>query len=131
MSWTILRPTAFLQNLTPDFCGKVFATCWKLSIREKPLQVISVSDIGFFGAHAFPFPDQYKNKSLSLAGDELTFVEMERIFREKCGRDVPLTFNLVSRTLMWLIKDFRNLFQWFYNSGYDADISALKKIHPQ
>jgi hypothetical protein len=28
MDWTILRPTAFCENLTPDFFGKVFATAW-------------------------------------------------------------------------------------------------------
>lgn len=131
MTWTILRPTAFLQNFTPDFFGKVFTTCWKIAIKEKPLQVISVTDIGFFGAQAFLVPDQYRNRALSLAGDELTFAEMEEIFRSKCGREVPLTFHFVSRILLWMMKDLGCMFQWFYNSGYGADIPSLKKIHPE
>lgn len=131
MSWTILRPTAFLQNFTPDFFGKVFATSWKIGVKEKPLQVISVTDIGFFGAQAFLAPEQYKNKCLSLAGDELSFDEMARIFRAKCGRDVPLTFNFVSRILFWMMKDLGLMFQWFYDSGYGADIEALRKIRPE
>jgi nucleoside-diphosphate-sugar epimerase len=131
MTWTILRPTAFLQNFTPDFFGKVFTTCWKIAVKEKPLQVISVTDVGFFGAQAFLVPGKYTNKCLSLAGDELTFAEMENIFRAKCKRDVPLTFNFVSRILMWMSKDFGYMFQWFYDSGFGADIPALKKIRPE
>jgi nucleoside-diphosphate-sugar epimerase len=131
MTWTILRPTAFLQNMTPDFFGKVFTTCWKIAVKEKPLQVISVTDVGFFGAQAFLVSGEYTNKCLSLAGDELTFAEMEKIFRAKCGRDVPLTFNFVSRILMWMLNEFGYMFQWFYDSGFRADIPALKKTRPE
>jgi uncharacterized protein YbjT (DUF2867 family) len=28
MTWTVFRPVAFYDNLTPDFFGKVFPTCW-------------------------------------------------------------------------------------------------------
>lgn len=85
MSWTILQPTAFLRNFTPDFFSRVFTTYWEISVKEKPLQVISVTDIGFFGARAFLVPEQYRNKCIFLAGDELTFAEMEKVFRAKCG----------------------------------------------
>ncbi|OKL64440.1 hypothetical protein UA08_00192 [Talaromyces atroroseus] len=109
MAWTILRPTAFLENFTPNFF---------------------VSDIGFFGAQAFLHPNQYQNKCISLAGDELSYSEMAMIFHAKCGRDVPLTFDFVGRILMWMMKDLGYMFQWFYDSGYKADIPALKKIKP-
>jgi uncharacterized protein YbjT (DUF2867 family) len=48
MNWTILRPTAFFDNMTPDYFGKVFATAWQMSLKGKPLQLIATSDIGFF-----------------------------------------------------------------------------------
>ncbi|KAJ5688954.1 hypothetical protein N7462_003346 [Penicillium macrosclerotiorum] len=130
MSWTILRPVAFLENFTPDFLGKVFATCWTVALKQKPLQVISVNDIGFFGGQAFMFPDRYKNQCLSLAGDELTFDEMSKIFEEKTGKKVPLTFGFVARLLMWMMKDLGYMFQWFYDTGYGANISELKKMNP-
>jgi len=28
IDWTIIRPVAFMENLTPDFLGKAFATMW-------------------------------------------------------------------------------------------------------
>lgn len=130
MDWTILRPVAFLENFTPDFFGKVFATSWKIAVKEKPLQLISTKDIGFFGAQAFLFPDQYKEKALSLAGDELTFKQMAEIFKSKTGKNVPLTFDFVSRLLMSMMKDLGYMFQWFYDVGYGADIPALKKMNP-
>lgn len=130
MAWTILRPVAFFDNFTPDFFGKVFATAWKVAVKEKPLQLIAVHDIGFFGAQAFLHPEQYKDKGLSLAGDELTFDEMSKIFDAKTGQRVPLTFGFVARTLLWMKKDLGYMFQWFYDSGYGADVGALKKLHP-
>ncbi|KAJ5928415.1 hypothetical protein N7466_007371 [Penicillium verhagenii] len=130
MAWTILRPVAFLENFTPDFFGKVFATSWRDVVQEKPLQVISVGDIGFFAAQAFLNPEEWTGKSLSLAGDDITFEDMAKIYKAKTGRDVPLTFSFVCSTLWWMMKDFGYMFQWFYDSGYGADISTLKEIHP-
>lgn len=50
MTWTILRPTAFYDNLTPDIAGKLFATCFKMSMHGAPLQMVGVSDIGSVAA---------------------------------------------------------------------------------
>ncbi|KAL2828416.1 hypothetical protein BDW59DRAFT_143083 [Aspergillus cavernicola] len=131
MSWAILRPVAFLDgSFVPGFIGKIFATCWKIALKEKPLQVIAVSDIGFFGAQAFLKPDEYKEQGISLAGDELSFDEMTRIFKSKTGKDVPLTFEFVAWFFMWMIKDFGTMFQWFHDEGYKTEIQALKKAHP-
>jgi len=131
MTWTILRPVAFLENFTPDFFGKVFATCWKNTVKDKPLQLISVGDIGFFGAQAFMYPDQYQNRGVSLAGDELTYDEMAEIFKTKTGKSVPMTFGFVGKGLMAMMKDFGYMFQWFYDNGYGANISELRKVHPE
>ncbi|KAE8140078.1 nucleoside-diphosphate-sugar epimerase family protein [Aspergillus pseudotamarii] len=130
MQWTILRPVAFLNNFTPDFLGSVFATSWKIALRGKPLQLISVTDIGFFGAQAFLYPHEYKNRPLSLAGDELTYDEMARIFKRVTGEDCPLTNGFLARLLMWAFKELGVMFRWFYDSGYKADIPALRRVHP-
>lgn len=131
MSWTILRPVTFFDNLTPNFFGKVFTTSWKNTVKEKPLPLIAVSDIGFFGAQAFMFPDQYRNRGISLAGDELKFDEMAKIFKDKTGEPVPTTFSFVVKALMSMMKDFRIMFQWFHDVGCRADIQELRKVHPE
>ncbi|MBW0461191.1 hypothetical protein O181_000906 [Austropuccinia psidii MF-1] len=83
MQWFILRPTAFYDNLVPGFIGKIFATSYRSALKGKPLQLVATSDIGFFGAEGFLHPEKYAGKSLSLAGDELTYDEFEKIFQQK------------------------------------------------
>jgi uncharacterized protein YbjT (DUF2867 family) len=51
MTWTILRPTAFMDNVAPGFARKIFPTTWKAGLKPTTkLQLISSKDIGFFGA---------------------------------------------------------------------------------
>ncbi|KAH8893650.1 NmrA-like family protein [Thozetella sp. PMI_491] len=130
MDWTILRPVAFMENFTDNFFGRVFATSWKMALKGKPLQLVAVSDIGFFAAHALLNPDEFKGRALSLAGDELTIEQMGRIFKDTTGSDLKWTYSFICSLLMWAMKDFGLMFKWFHDVGYAANISELKKIHP-
>lgn len=130
MSWTILRPTAFLNNFTNDFMGKGFATMFRISLKEKPLQLIAVSDIGIFAAEAFEKPAEFNAKALSLAGAEITFDQANEIFKEKTGNDVPTTFGFLVSAILWGVKEVGTMFEWFYTDGYGADIAELKRMHP-
>lgn len=133
MDWTILRPTAFMENLTPDFMGKVFATAWKAILKDKPLQLVATSDIGFFAADAFAFPERYRGRAISLAGDELTFQRMAEVFRARVGREVPTTFELPVRALLAMMPELGTMFWWFRDEGYGVGIEgveALRELHP-
>lgn len=131
MQWTMLRPTAFLDNVANHFQGKVFATAWKVGLGDKPLQFIAVKDIGWFGAQAFKNPQQHGGKSYSLAGCDLTFDEGNKIFREKFAKDMPTTFEFVGHALMWAVKEVGIMFKWFKEEGYGADVVELRKLHPE
>jgi len=131
MDWTILRPTAFFENLVPGFLGKAFATSWKVSLKNsKPLQLIAVSDIGYFGAQAFLEPEKFKGKCYSLAGDELTYDQLAKIFKDKTGKDLPTASETLCSLFMWLVKEFGYMFRWFRDHGYNANIQEIRKIHP-
>ncbi|KAJ5354636.1 hypothetical protein N7541_005680 [Penicillium brevicompactum] len=130
MQWTILRPVAFYENLTPDFFGKMFATCFKMALKGKPLQLVATSDIGFFGADAFLNPEQYQGKGISLAGDEITFDQMESTFSRRMAQALPTTFRPICSLFMAAIKDMGYMFKWFHDEGYGADIQRLKAINP-
>ncbi|KAL2832243.1 hypothetical protein BJY01DRAFT_226122 [Aspergillus pseudoustus] len=131
MNWVILRPTAFFENLTPDFFGKVFATCFKMALAGKPLQLVATSDIGFFGAEAFMKPEEYKGRAISLAGDELTFDGMKLTFEQKMGQPLPMTYRPVCSVFMAMMKDMGYMFKWFRDEGYKADIARLREINPE
>jgi hypothetical protein len=130
MQWFILRPTAFFENFVPGLLGKVFATCFRMTLKGKALQMVAMSDIGYFGAEAFLHPEMYAGKGLSLAGDELTYDQFVRIFERKTGQPIPSTFRLLCWLLMASIKDMGYMFQWFHDEGYKADIPELKRINP-
>jgi uncharacterized protein YbjT (DUF2867 family) len=131
MAWTVLRPVAFFENLVPGFVGKIFATSWKNTLQpSQKLQLVATSDIGFFAAEAFMKPDTFRNTTISLAGDELTYDQFRRVFQQKIGEDLPQTFSFLAALVCWMVKDLGSMFKWFRDVGYGADIASLKKQKP-
>jgi len=80
MGWTFLRPVVYMDNLTPDFTGKLFASMWR-GLGDKPLQLVSTHDIGVFAGLVFSDPDLYEGRAVSLAGDESTFAQAKYLKR--------------------------------------------------
>ncbi|KAJ5159469.1 uncharacterized protein N7482_006473 [Penicillium canariense] len=130
MDWTILRPTAFYDNLTPNFFGRFFSTCFKMSLKGKPLQLVACSDIGAVAAEVFLHAEDYKGRAISLAGDELTYDQFAQIFKEKTGQTMPTTFTFLCWVMVTMVKDMGYMLKWFHDEGYKADIEEVRKIHP-
>lgn len=131
MAWTIFRPVCFMDNLTPDFPGKMFSTAWKITLgNKKPLQLISSHDCGVFAAQAFLRPEEYKNKAFSIATDELTYEQADLIFKKKVGNYMPTTFGTLANFGLWAIKDLGMMFKWFQDDGFGADIKACREMQP-
>jgi uncharacterized protein YbjT (DUF2867 family) len=129
-TWTILRPVAFMDNLTPDFMGKAFASLWE-QVGEKPLQLVSTKDIGKFAAEALLQPQVYKDQAVGLAGDELNFEQASKIFKEEMGYDMPRTFGFVACAIKLAMRDMRAMFGWFKTGGYAVDIRKLRLRNPE
>ncbi|CAM1506063.1 Fc.00g057040.m01.CDS01 [Cosmosporella sp. VM-42] len=130
MSWTILRPVAFMENFQVGFVGKIFATAWREVVKSRPLQLISTDDIGTFAALSFLNPEKFSNKSISLAGDELTYSQLVEVFKKKTGSPPPTTFGFLARLMLRLSEEMRTMFTFFEKEGYGADIQALKIMNP-
>ncbi|KAL9562931.1 hypothetical protein ACKAV7_012948 [Fusarium commune] len=118
MGWTILRPVAFMENFDGGLVGKIFASCWKLVVKSRPLQLIATADIGAFAAKAFIDTNKFVGKSISLAGDELTYDQMAAVFKEKTGSEVPLAAGILARMTLWLSKEMGTMFAFFEREGY-------------
>jgi uncharacterized protein YbjT (DUF2867 family) len=101
------------------------------SLGTKPLQLISVHDIGLFAARAFADPSSYNGRAVSLAGDELTYEEAQQVFNKAVGYGMPQTWMLVGSLLQFISKEMGTMFAWFRKEGYGADIAALRKEEPQ
>lgn len=130
MQWTFLRPVCFMDNLTPDFMGRGFASMW-LGQGDKPLQMVSVHDIGVYGARAFMDLDAYKGRAISLAGDELNLAQGKKVFKEIEGYAMPETYSFVGSGIQWAMKEMGIMFNWFKTDGFGADIATLRKEEPK
>ncbi|KAF2838283.1 NmrA family protein-like protein [Patellaria atrata CBS 101060] len=130
MSWTILRPAAFMDNLTPEFQSKVFLAALTNKMGDKKLQWVATEDIGAFAAKSFDNPEEWNHKAISLAGDELNAAEVSRAIQNTTGTPFKATFSILGSALMWAMKEFDHMISWFAAEGYGADIQQLRKIHP-
>lgn len=129
--WTILRPTGFMDNYSPNFFGKLMATLWETSMpAECKMQLVSTHDIGVFAAKALLQPDRWSGRAVGLAGDEVTFAEFQHKFKETVGFDLPTTYTLVARPVIWWVEEARRSFEWFSTAGYRVDIDQLRQEEP-
>lgn len=127
--YTILRPVAFMDNNNWRRAYILSGTYTGMGLRpEKGLQTIAVEDIAVFVTLAFSDKKPYLGKTLELAGDELTENQTAEVFSKVIGRPVMLT---EPSGQSWAPEEeAKAAFNFFNGEGYDADIAALRKLHP-
>ncbi|KAI1375981.1 NAD(P)-binding protein [Hypoxylon crocopeplum] len=134
LTYTILRPVAFMDNLNPTSSfGKVFASLWNTMPASTKLQLVSVRDIGLFAAKALLDPTAYQGRAVGLAGDELTLAEAQAVFRRVAGLELPQTWTIVGWGVRHLLaaKHVGPMLTWFETDGYGVDIAALRSEEPR
>ena len=129
--WTILRPTAFMDTYNPGFFGKFMASLWAMAMpADRRMQLISTHDIGIFAAKALLNPDEWSGKAVALAGDNLSFGELQQAFHRATGQELPQTYGVLTLPVLWWVKDASMSFEWFNSAGWAADINELRKQEP-
>ena len=120
-----------MENVHKGLHGKGFAAMWAC-IGDKPLQLVSTKDIGIFGARAILESSDpiFRNRAISLAGDELNYVQADKIFRGIYGRSMPKAPAVVGTLVQWSTPELKSMFTWFKNAGFKADIQECQRIHP-
>lgn len=132
MKWTIIRPVAFMENLSNDFIGRAFATMWMQNGVDRKLQLVSSIDIGVLIADAFKHEQEYAGKAISLATDELSPREAEEIFEKVFGSKMPRTYDFLGRTIKWLAHEQLGvMFKWFVDVGFGADPKEYTRKFPE
>lgn len=131
MKYAVIRPVAFMENITNDFAGKAMASMWQSALKDKPLQLIATRDIGFFAAQAFIHSNEYTGRYLSIAGAELTFEQANAIFKEKFGKSMPETYGFVAHLALHAVKSVGNMFKYLKKEGTGANVQECKQIHPE
>jgi uncharacterized protein YbjT (DUF2867 family) len=126
---TIVRPTTFMTNLQEMSAPIRFLalSMSRVSIVDRPLQMIAVRDIGKWVAHVFSHPATYLSKAIEIAGDEVTFPQMISAYQKVYGkrpRSMWLPASLFSRG------DLGKMFTWLSKYGYEADLAANRAAIP-
>lgn len=129
MTYTILRPVTFFENLTTDLHGKGFARMWE-QLGSKKLQMVSTKDIGWFAAQSFLQPDKYRNAALTLVGDELTQPEANVIYKEVTGQTMAMAACPIASAVKFVLKgSVGDMFKWFEDEGYGGNVQECRNAN--
>ncbi|TIB81251.1 NmrA family protein [Wallemia mellicola] len=129
--YTIIRPVAFMDNF-PKTSGvaSFFAIgVFNAAIRNRTVQLIATEDIGIVAATALKKPEQYIGRKIPLAGDELTTAQIQDAYKVAHGSSAWKVY-LPTFILSVLPYDFKKMFYWFRDHGYEANIAKNREEFP-
>jgi uncharacterized protein YbjT (DUF2867 family) len=126
---TILRPVSFMETYyIPAVEKGILGGRLLDAVRaDKPYQLIASDDIGEWAAAVFAAPDRFTGRALEIAGDELTNVQIAATFARVLGRPVKFRKLPLFVARIVLGKEFHEMFKWFNDQGYRADLVALRR----
>jgi uncharacterized protein YbjT (DUF2867 family) len=129
--YTIIRPVSFMENyLAPWTLPKL-----KKGLIEGPLspdrkaQLIAVKDIGRFTLYVLENRVQLLGKVIDIASDEISGNEISELFTKILGYKVSY-HQLDEEALGARGEEFRKMYQWIKNVGYDVNIKRLHSDFP-
>ncbi|MGP4021611.1 NmrA/HSCARG family protein [Saccharopolyspora sp. 5N708] len=129
---TVLRPVFFMENwsyMVPEADNGARVGSVALDA-DTSLQMIALVDIGRIAADAFDEPAEFIGKKVEIAGDELTVRQVAEVFTKVDG--IPTRFErLPIEELRADAEEAANMFAWFNEKGYRADIVALRERYPE
>lgn len=133
MKWTIIRPVAFMENMSPDFFGKIFGNLLKFHGEDHKMQLVSTESVGILAAKAFENPSQFAGRSMSLATDSLSWNEVKAVFKRKAGIDMPMTYDFVANVIINYLawKELGIMAKWIREEGFGADVNEWRSQYPQ
>jgi len=124
-SYVIMRPVFFMENLSsPWFLPGIQEGTLAIGLpADTKLQMISVGDIGKYGAQAFLRHSEHNGRGVDIAGDELTMPEVAKVLSQAMGREVRFV-QLPIEEVRKFSADFAAMLEWFVRVGYSADVAA-------
>ncbi|MGW4408710.1 NmrA family NAD(P)-binding protein [Nonomuraea sp. NPDC004702] len=116
---TVLRPAFFMTNLL--YYAEPAGDERVIALPFRRMQLVAPEDIAHFAAEAFERPAEYAGRALEIASDELTGAEIAEVYQRVTG--TPTRFEQTA-------PGGERMYEWFLESGYQADIAALRARHP-
>ena len=131
--YTIVAPVYFMENLLAP---------WNLpQLKEgrlpmalpasRPLQQVALSDIAAFTVVVLENREEFGGRRVDIASDELSGGEVADALTRVTGREVHYVELPIEQVRQAMGEDGARMFEWFDEVGYSADISALRRDHPE
>jgi uncharacterized protein YbjT (DUF2867 family) len=128
---TILRPVFLMENFnSPLYRGALSNGVLPLALDpDYELQAVACDDVGEFAVLALEGHEEVAGKALEIASDVVTPAAIAGFFAEKLGTEVNHV-QLPLEKLRELNPEVADMFAWYQDEGYQADLDALRRIHP-
>ena len=134
LQYTILRPVFFMENWKRAFGESIPNGQLQQPLSPTAtLQMIAVDDIGAFAALAFEHPGRWKNRTLSLAGDELSMQQIADAFNRVTARDVKyvqVSWDQFEKNMGRMGRELTVMYRWFEEKGFHFNIEEVRHEYP-
>jgi uncharacterized protein YbjT (DUF2867 family) len=130
---TIFRPVGFMEayHVLEVEVGILKGKLADPVRGDKAYQTIATDDIGAFVALAFSRPKNFIGLELEVAGSELTNLEAAKVFSRVLGKPVKFQKLPMLVVRLFLDKEFYQMFHWFNEAGFKANIPELRRAYPE
>jgi uncharacterized protein YbjT (DUF2867 family) len=130
---TMIRPASFMENyyIPAVERGLLQGRLLDPVKSDRPYQTIATDDIGKFVALAFERPQEFIGTALEIAGSELSNRQAAQVFARVLGRPVKFWRMPMPIVRVALGKEFFQMFRWFNDGGYRADVEGLRTRYPE
>jgi uncharacterized protein YbjT (DUF2867 family) len=131
LEWSIVGAVFYMDNLIgPWWLPALQSGTWGMAMpADRKLQMIPTTDLGKFSALVVEQPGTFNGRRINVASDEVSPNEVNEILSRVTGR--KLTYQgYPTSVLREQNADFADMFDFFNNVGYSADIPALRRDYP-
>jgi uncharacterized protein YbjT (DUF2867 family) len=130
--FTIVSPVYFMENLYSPWTlpGIKEGRLASLLPPDRNLQMISVKDIASFVVYIMERREEFLNKRLDIASDDISGYQSAKILSKVLMREIiynQLSYDQVKNAG----EDYIAMYKWFNDIGYNIDISSLRSTYPE
>jgi uncharacterized protein YbjT (DUF2867 family) len=133
VSWSVLRPVAFLENLDDAKNGNPLTkgSVKMLTKKDCSVKYISAADIGKGSATLLMNPEEYAGKKVDAATCEYTGSELADILTKVSGVECKYSVSVPRFVLRFFVRNLYHMVTFFEKEAYDdTNIEDYRKMVP-
>jgi len=131
LNYTIVAPAYFMDNIFFPYVFDAVKNEGLLKIampEDTKLQQISVEDIGKFVGIVVNEREGMFGQRINIAGDSISGNDVAKVLTKVLGKEVKYE-GFSPDYLREQSEDMANMFDWFNNTGYSADLENLNRYN--